>query len=59
MKIRISEGGNRMDNNTPVIYNGKRYVILFKYTSGYCEIKEVGSLHHIELVHLSELTDVS
>ncbi|MBS4214430.1 MULTISPECIES: hypothetical protein [Neobacillus] len=48
-----------MDNNTPVIYNGKRYVILFKYTSGYCEIKEVGSLHHIELVHLSELTDVS
>ncbi|MGG3563889.1 hypothetical protein ABES03_20080 [Neobacillus rhizosphaerae] len=47
-----------MENNSHVFYNGKRYVILYKYTSGYCEIKEVGSLYSIELVHITELMDV-
>jgi hypothetical protein len=44
-----------MENNSHVFYNGKRYVILYKYTSGYCEIKEVGSIYNIELVHLTEI----
>ncbi|WP_157406129.1 hypothetical protein [Neobacillus drentensis] len=42
-----------------VLYNGKKYIILYKYTSGFCEIKEVDSLHNIQLVHLSELTHVN
>jgi hypothetical protein len=45
-----------MANNTHVFYNGKRYIILYKYTSGYCEIKEIESIHNIQLVHMSELT---
>jgi hypothetical protein len=41
-----------------VLYNGKKYVILYTYTSGYCEIKEVDSLHNIQLVHISEVTNL-
>lgn len=48
-----------MDKNTRVYYNGKEYVIFFKYTSGYCEIKEIGSVHNIQLVHMSELTHMN
>ncbi|MEO2076325.1 MAG: hypothetical protein ABGX20_13220 [Bacillus sp. (in: firmicutes)] len=44
-----------METNSQVLFNGKKYVILYKYTSGYCEIKEVGSIHNIKLVHLTEL----
>lgn len=47
-----------MENNSHVLYNGKRYVILFKYDSGFCEIKEVGSLYTIELVHENELSNI-
>lgn len=44
-----------METNSQVLFNGKIYVILYKYTSGYCEIKEVGSIHNIKLVQLTEL----
>ncbi|MEC2076338.1 hypothetical protein [Metabacillus fastidiosus] len=39
-----------------VMYKGKKYIILHKYESGYCEIKEVKNSYNIELVHESELT---
>ena len=42
-----------------VLYNGKKYIILYKYTSGYCEIREVESIHNIQLVHQSEVTILS
>ncbi|MFP5114877.1 hypothetical protein ACSU64_21205 [Bacillaceae bacterium C204] len=42
-----------------VLYNGKKYLIIYKYTSGFCEIKEVDSLYNIELVHTSELTNLN
>lgn len=45
-----------MENNSQVIYNGKKYIILYQYTSGYCEIKKMDCFHTIEFVHLSELT---
>jgi hypothetical protein len=41
-----------------VLYNGKKYIILYEYDSGYCEIKELDSVHNIQLVHLSELTNL-
>jgi hypothetical protein len=44
-----------MKNKGLVIYNGKQYEVLFKYSSGYCEIKEIGTLYKIELVHESEI----
>ncbi|MGG3466855.1 hypothetical protein ABES02_04855 [Neobacillus pocheonensis] len=47
-----------MENNTHVIYKDKKYEILYKYTSGYWEIKEIGSLYNIELVHSSELKNL-
>jgi len=40
----------------PVIYQGKEYVIIFQYESGYCEIVEDGEHNHnVKLVHFSEL----
>ncbi len=53
------KGGVYMENNTHVFYNGKKYIILYKYTSGYCEIKEIGSFYNIELVHSSELENIN
>lgn len=44
-----------MKNNSHVFYNGKRYLILYMFTSGYSEIKEVESLRNIKLVHLTEI----
>jgi phage antirepressor YoqD-like protein len=41
-----------------VIYKGKEYMVLKKYESGYCEIKELEDNHKIELVHISELTSI-
>ena len=38
-----------------VLFHGKEYVIIFRYTSDYCELKEKGNKHHIELVHISEI----
>jgi hypothetical protein len=54
--LRLSKDGDQMEY---VLYNGKKYLILYKYTSGFCEIKEVDSLYNIELVHTSELTNLN
>ncbi|MGG1398480.1 hypothetical protein ABE288_11810 [Bacillus salipaludis] len=41
---------------TPVIYEGKNYIILFQYASGYCEIVKEGEPNQKSiLVHFSEL----
>ncbi|MBT2725759.1 hypothetical protein ACSU6B_12095 [Neobacillus sp. C211] len=42
-----------------VLYNGKKYIILYTYDSGYCEIKEIESVHNVQLVHLSELKNLT
>lgn len=44
-----------MEKNTIVIYKGKNYEVIYTYTTGYCEIKESGSLYKVELVHIKEL----
>jgi len=54
--LRESKDGDKMEQ---VLYNGKKYIILYKYTSGYCEIREVESIHNIQLVHQSEVTILS
>ncbi|MGM0879146.1 MAG: hypothetical protein ACQEWV_32035 [Bacillota bacterium] len=42
-----------------VIYKGEKFSLLHQYDSGYCEIKKDGaSFYNIELVHISELTEV-
>lgn len=56
IKLRLSKDGDIMEH---VLYNGKKYIILYKYTSGYCEIREVESIHNIQLVHQSEVTILS
>ncbi|WP_335465320.1 hypothetical protein [Neobacillus drentensis] len=41
----------------PVIFKGKKFILLYQYSSGYCEITEEGSNYRdIKLVHFSELT---
>jgi hypothetical protein len=41
---------------TPVIYEGKNYILLIRYASGYCEIVEEDvRFHQVKLVHFSEL----
>jgi len=42
-------------DNEKVLYNGKLYTVIYKYSSGYWEIKEEGNLNRIELVHQSEV----
>ncbi|WP_156183169.1 hypothetical protein [Mesobacillus campisalis] len=42
-----------------VIYNGKLYTVIFKYSSGYWEIKAQDSLFIVELVHESEVQKVT
>ncbi|NRD77900.1 hypothetical protein HPT25_10950 [Bacillus sp. BRMEA1] len=48
-----------MKKNAHVFYNGKKYVIIYMYSSGYCEIRAEDKLHKVELVHLSEITMAS
>lgn len=44
---------------TRVIYEGKEYILIYQYSSGYCEIREEGTLKgNVLLVHFSELTPV-
>jgi hypothetical protein len=41
---------------TPVIFEGKDYILLHQYASGFCEVKEQGEDYKdIKLVHFSEL----
>jgi hypothetical protein len=42
-----------------VQYNGKLYTVIHKYTSGYWEIRENGNKFNIELVHASEVQNVT
>ncbi|MBM7653379.1 hypothetical protein JOC76_002839 [Neobacillus cucumis] len=40
----------------PVIFEGKNFLILYQYSSGYCEISEEDNHYrNIKLVHISEL----
>ncbi|MGG1400189.1 hypothetical protein ABE288_20555 [Bacillus salipaludis] len=40
----------------PVTFQGKDYIMIFQYASGYCEIVEEGEPNHkVKLVHFSEL----
>ncbi|WP_180960465.1 hypothetical protein [Neobacillus cucumis] len=39
-----------------VKYNGKKYVLLHRYTSDYCEIQDMKNKYHILLVEYSELS---
>jgi hypothetical protein len=41
----------------PVSYQGKNYIMIVQYTSGFCEIVEEGDHPYrtIKLVHISEL----
>ncbi|TWE06388.1 hypothetical protein FB550_102410 [Neobacillus bataviensis] len=42
--------------NISVIYEGKDYILLHQYSSGYCEItEEWAPYRNIKLVHFSEL----
>ncbi|WP_160724889.1 hypothetical protein [Bacillus sp. USDA818B3_A] len=41
---------------TPITFQGKDYILLYQYESGYCEIVKVGEQYNqILLVHLSEI----
>ncbi|WP_157042266.1 hypothetical protein [Neobacillus jeddahensis] len=42
-----------------VRYEGKLYTVIYKYTSGYWEIKEKENRFNIQLVHQSEVQQVS
>ena len=43
-------------DRTPITFQGKDYILLFKYESGYCEIVKEGERNHqILLVHFSEI----
>jgi hypothetical protein len=41
-----------------VVYKGKIYTVIYKYSSGYWEIREDGNLYQVELVHKSEVIEV-
>jgi hypothetical protein len=42
-----------------VMYKGKLYTVIFKYSSGYWEIKAQDGLYNVELVHESEVQKVT
>ncbi|WP_190284722.1 hypothetical protein [Bacillus sp. S3] len=42
-----------------VIYDSKLYTVIYKYTSGYWEIREKDNKFHVELVHESEVQIVA
>ncbi|MBT2725793.1 hypothetical protein J7E63_02440 [Bacillus sp. ISL-75] len=44
---------------TRVYFQGKEYILLIQYASGYCEIVETGALNNqVKLVHFSELNSL-
>ena len=54
--LEIKEMGVIVMERIPVIFQGKDYLILVQYDSGYCEIlKEGETKHQVQLVHFSEL----
>jgi hypothetical protein len=50
----LKKGGMGMDQET-VVYNGKLYFVIYKYRSGYWEIRQKDSQFNVELVHESEV----
>ena len=48
-------GADSIMDKDIVIYKGKRYKIIYKYHSGYYEIKRLDKNYIVELVHHSEL----
>lgn len=52
------DGEIKMEMNE-VLYEGKLYAVIYKYTSGYLEIREKSNRFHIELVHESDVQNVS
>ena len=38
-----------------VLYDGKVFIVIYKYSSGYWEIKEKNNRFNIQLVHKSEV----
>lgn len=39
-----------------VLYEGKLFIVIYKYTSGYWEIREKENKFNIQLVHASEVS---
>ncbi len=46
-------------NHNNVLYNGKRFRIIFQYTNGFCEIRDITNKFKVQLVHYSELTTIN
>ncbi|MEH7011756.1 hypothetical protein V7087_13260 [Neobacillus niacini] len=46
-------------NSEVVLYEGKLYMVIYKYSSGYWEIREKENRFNIQLVHESEVQKVS
>lgn len=44
--------------NNKVLYKGQVFTILFRYETGYCEIRAIMNPFKVMLVHCSELTKV-
>ncbi|WP_157827589.1 hypothetical protein [Niallia nealsonii] len=42
-------------NETKVLYQEKEYLLIYKYETGYCELKTLNAIEY-ELVHESELS---
>ncbi|MEH7116533.1 hypothetical protein V7128_03785 [Neobacillus vireti] len=42
-------------NSECVLYDGKVFVVIYKYNSGYWEIRELDSQFNVQLVHESEV----
>ena len=42
-------------NTENVLYDGKLFIVIYKYSSGYWEIREKDSKFNIQLVHESEV----
>jgi hypothetical protein len=42
-------------NSEEVLYKGNLYTIIYKYTSGYCELREMENKLNVVFVHESEV----
>lgn len=45
-----------MNKEQIVIYKAKSYILVHEYSSGYCELRELGSQFNYELVQNTEIT---
>jgi hypothetical protein len=44
--------------NETVVYDGKLFIVIYKYSSGYWELREKDSKFNVQLVHESEVQTV-